>query len=261
VGWGERGKAGGPGRMVPDGVVPEIVLGSAVVSYVGPNGDAVVCPLDAAGDVAFERCLPAREIPHRQDQVHTPSWHYSSTTNRMVEAESYLEKVWMKLLDFDPAVLSYAAQPMLIEGRDQLGSWKAFPDLFVRRADGSGTVMEVKDPSRIGSTKVRLAAARVAACAKLAGWGYELVGAPPGRQETVNVLTLAAYRRRMLGVEEYRERMLSLARDPVALGDLIGFVGDDDVARAVALHLCWTRELSVDLARPLEDSSLVQAAR
>ena len=243
------------------GVIPGIVLRSTVVRYVTAEGEDIVCPLDQAGDVAFERCLPAREIPHRQDQVHAPSWHYSSTTNRMVQAESYLEKVWMTLLDFDPQVVSYAAQPMLIEGRDQFGSWKAFPDLFVRRVDGSGTVMEVKDPSRIASTKVQLTAARVAACARLAGWGYELVGAPPGRQEAVNVLTLAAYRRRMLGVEEYRDRMLALAKDPVALGDLIGFLGDEDVARAVALHLCWTRDLEVDLARPLEDSSLVQVAR
>ncbi len=241
--------------------LPRIVLRSVQVRYIAPDGQRTLCPLDAAGAIAFEECLPARHIPHRKNQQHTPAWHWSSTTNRMVVYESYLESVWMTLLDFDPQVISYSSQPMLLDGVDNLGAWKAYPDLFVRRLDGTGTLVEVKNPEKIADAKVQLTARRVAACAAAAGWGYDLLGAPPHQQTAINVLHLAGYRREMVGVAQYRDRLLALAADPVRFGDLVGFFEDDQVARAVAAHLCWTQELEVDLSEPLEDTTVVRAAR
>jgi hypothetical protein len=140
--------------------------------------------LQDAARVAFENCGAIRRFPHRADQAHTPSTHWSSTTNRMIDCESYLESVWMTLLHFDPEVSGFSGQPMQLLGVHDRGSWKATPDLFIRRVDGSATVMEVKNPGRPAAAKVRVTAERVAACCAVAGWGYELVGDPPGRQRT-----------------------------------------------------------------------------
>ncbi|MGV9386363.1 hypothetical protein ACWDRB_61905 [Nonomuraea sp. NPDC003707] len=60
-------------------------------------------------------------------------------------------------------------------------------------------------------------------------------------------------------MSDYRAQLLALAGEPVPLGQLIGFTAEPLVARAVVLPLCWTGELTVDLTRLLEDTSLVQA--
>lgn len=234
-----------------------MVLRSVLVHAHAPDGAWQTLSLQQAGDVLFEDCLPARSIPHRVGQEHTPSWHYSTTTNRMLACESYLERVWMTLLDFDSTVTAYSAQPMLLEGADQDGAFKTFPDLFVRHADGRGMLLEVKNPTRLAHPRVQRTSVRVAACAAAAGWDYRLVGAPE-RQLAANVMHLAGFRRTIAGVAEYRNTLLSAAVRPVPFGELAEAMPDAAVARAVIQHLCWTGELRVDLYRPLEDASLVQ---
>lgn len=61
----------------------------------------------------------------------------------------------------------------------------------------------------------------------------------------------------MVGVDDYRAQLLSLAGEPVPLGQLVSFTAEPLVARAVVLHLCWTGELAVDLSGPLEDTTIV----
>lgn len=166
----------------------------------------------------------------------------------------------MTLLDFAPDVIAFSAQPMRLSGIDAEGRWKATPDLFVRRDDDSATVMEVKNPSRREDPKVLRTAERVAACCAEAGWGYELVGEPPDRQFAINVLHLVGYRRPMVGLDAYRDRLLGLASRPVALRDLIGFCEEHSVALAVAQHLLWSGELQTDLSQTLDLDSVVKAA-
>ncbi|WP_424532584.1 TnsA-like heteromeric transposase endonuclease subunit [Sphaerisporangium viridialbum] len=238
----------------------DLQLRSVQVRFLHPDGQKEQCSLAEAAEVAFENCGAIRRIPHRADQAHTPNTHWSSTTNRMIECESYLESVWMTLLDFEPEVSGFSGQPMQLFGVDDLGAWKATPDLFVRRVDGSATVMEVKNPARLNDARVRTTAERVAACCEVAGWGYELIGEPPGRQRTINVLALAGYRREMVGVSDYRAQLLALAGEPEPLGQLVSFAAEPLVARAVVLHLCWTGELAANLTRPLEDTTRVWAA-
>jgi len=238
---------------------PQIQLRSVLVHARAPDERRESVTLAQAAEVSFEEYLPVRSVPHRVGQAHTPSWHYSTTTNRMIECESYLERVWMTLLDFDLDVVAYSAQPMLLEGADQDGVFKAFPDLFVRRTDGRGTLVEVKNPAKLEHPRVRQAAARVAACAAAAGWSYRLLGAPDP-QLAGNVLHLAGFRRPVAGVAQYRGALLAAAVRPIRFGELAAAMADEAVARAVIQHLCWTRQLRVDLSRPLEDTSLVQAA-
>ncbi|MGV9386362.1 hypothetical protein ACWDRB_61900 [Nonomuraea sp. NPDC003707] len=59
--------------------------------------------------------------------------------------------------------------------------------------------MEVKNPAWLGDAKVKATAERVAACCALAGWDCQLVGEPPGRQRTINVLALVGCAARWWG--------------------------------------------------------------
>ena len=106
--------------------------------------------------------MPVRPVVHQgPDQANTPMTSWSSTTNRMIDAESYLQSVWMTLLDFDPAVIAFSAQPMRLSGIDAEGTWKSTPDLFVRRDDDSLSVMEVKNPTKLKDPKVLRTAERL----------------------------------------------------------------------------------------------------
>src|SRR6266568_3241252 len=54
------------------------------------------------------------------------------------------------LLDFDPLVVSIAAQPFWLRWRDDAGrSRRHAPDLFARMADGSGVVIDVRPDDRV----------------------------------------------------------------------------------------------------------------
>ncbi|MEU4234963.1 hypothetical protein AB0F17_62725 [Nonomuraea sp. NPDC026600] len=86
----------------------DLQLRSVQVRFLHPDGQEEQLPLEVAAEVAFENCGAIRRIPHRADQAHTPSTHWSSTTNRMIECESYLESVWMTMLDFDPEVTGFS---------------------------------------------------------------------------------------------------------------------------------------------------------
>lgn len=67
----------------------DLQLRSVQVRYPHSDGQEERCSLEDAAGVAFETCGAIRHIPHRADQAHTPSTHWSSTTNRMIDCESY----------------------------------------------------------------------------------------------------------------------------------------------------------------------------
>ncbi|MGV9386361.1 hypothetical protein ACWDRB_61895 [Nonomuraea sp. NPDC003707] len=106
----------------------DLQLRSVPVRFLHPDWQEEQRSLEDAAWVAFENCGAIRRIPHRADQAHTPSTHWFSTTNWVIECESYLESVWMTLLDFDPEVSGFSGQPMQLFGVDDRGTWKATPD-------------------------------------------------------------------------------------------------------------------------------------
>ncbi|MFJ4912895.1 TnsA-like heteromeric transposase endonuclease subunit [Streptomyces sp. NPDC088726] len=119
------------------------------IRYCDPGGTEHLIPASRAAGVAFEDALPAREIPSYAGQHHTPGHYWSATTDRMVGYESYLESKWMKLLDFNPNVGAFSAQPFTIDAQDTAGEWQHTPDLFVRRRDGTVLLLDVKNDARM----------------------------------------------------------------------------------------------------------------
>jgi hypothetical protein len=151
------------------------------VRYVDDDGREHVVRLEQASGVSFEDGRMARAIPSYRGQRHTPGRYWSATTRQLVEYESYLESKWLTLLDFDPAVVAFAAQPLEFDGVDGRGPWCHVPDVFARRADGSGWLLDVKNPQQLGWPKVRLQAERTARVCQRLGWDCQMVGEPAGQ--------------------------------------------------------------------------------
>jgi hypothetical protein len=230
------------------------------VRYVDGDGCDHVLRLEQAAGVSFEDGRMARSIPSYRGQRHTPGRYWSATTGQLVEYESYLESKWLTLLDFDPAVVAFTSQPLEFDGVDGQGSWCHVPDVFARRNDGGGWLLDVKNPQQLGWPKVRLQAERTARVCQRLGWDYEMVGEPDA-QRWANVSWLSGYRRAPnLGVE-LMPRLVGLAARPVPIGDLVGFMEYPDIARAVLFHLCWRQRIVFDLDVPLRETTLVVAAR
>ncbi|MER6352427.1 TnsA-like heteromeric transposase endonuclease subunit [Streptomyces sp. NPDC001634] len=229
------------------------------LQYYDPCGTERLIPASQAATVTFEDALPARAIPSHVGQHHTPGHYWSATTDRMIDYESYLESKWMKLLDFDPEVVSFSAQPFTIDSHDSEGAWRHTPDLFARRRDGSVLLLDVKEDGRMTVPAVIWQARRTAGLCQRIGWDYTMVGEPDALR-WANVSWLAGYRRPLLAGKALVDRLLMLAQRSVPIGDLVSFQPVPELARSVTYHLMWHHQLAFDETRPLRDHTHVRAA-
>ncbi len=120
-------------------------------------------------------------------------------------------------------------------------------------------LIDVRPAGRIGEAdRVKFAASAEAALA--GGWRYLLAaGWRPHVMATLD--TLSSQRRPLadpLGLQGILLEKMS--RGPRSFADLVAGTIAPPVARVQLLHLLWHRRLSIDLARPLTDATLVNPA-
>jgi hypothetical protein len=232
---------------------------SLTVGYRDERGAGHLVAADDAVSVDFERGRPVRAIPSYRGQAHTPGRYWAATSKVLLEYESFLECQWLTLLDFDPSVMALATQILELHGRDGDGSWRHVPDIWVRRADGSVHVVDVKNPRHLDRQDVRRQAARTQAACRRLGWEHALVGAPE-QPKAANVAWLAGYRRPLRAGREMVPLLLKAARRPVPLEELARAARPMELARPVLFHLLWQGQLMCDLNAPLAASTLVVRA-
>ena len=81
------------------------------IAYVDAESVARRLALIDAWSVPFEECMPVRGFPsYKGQRNHVGRW-WTATTRSLVGYESWLERDWLMLLDFDPDVVGIAAQP------------------------------------------------------------------------------------------------------------------------------------------------------
>lgn len=231
--------------------------------YLAQGGDLVITPVtentaEDLGRVRLEHASPIRSIPAYHGQKHTPGRYWCATTGALIGYESFLEAQHLTLLDFDPGVTAISSQAFMLDGVDHDGDWRHFPDLFVRRSDGSALVVDVKNPRHLGHEDVLLQARRTEYACCLLGWAYQMTGGIDP-QLWANVSWLAGYRRSPHAGTDLIDRIITLATSPVALTDLLSFLGNQLIARSVIFHLCWRQHLVFDLTRPLRESTVLRA--
>ena len=228
------------------------------VAFRAADGSEHTVAAARARGVAFECCLPMRTFTHRRDQYHTPGSYWSATLGDLVECESYLERQWMTLLDFDPEVTAFSGQPLTFHGADPHGRWHATPDIFARLADGSARLLEVKNPEQINDEKVLRTAERVAAACAQLGWGYRLVGALDP-QRWANISLLHGFRR-PLGAAGAAliGQILAVTARAVSFDELFAFIQPAELAKPVVFHLLWHGRLTCDLDAPLRGTTVLR---
>lgn len=211
--------------------------------------------VEGASDVRFETCLPVRTFAYGSTQEHTPGLFWSATTGTHIPYESRLERSWMLEADFDTDVVGISSQPFTIEHVAPDNCWAHTPDLFLRYADCTARVRDVKNPSRLNDPAVVEQAARTAELCDEIGWFYDMVGVPDLRR-TANLDWLSAYRRLFTPADDMADRIMTLCRTPLTIDEVCYAVGSREAALPVLFHLAWTQRIGFDLTGPMTARTL-----
>jgi hypothetical protein len=116
-----------------------------VVSFVTAEGVEVRRSLAKTWAVPLEAGRPVRRFRPYKGQKHLPGDWWSATDGRLVGFESWLERDHLMLLDFDPAVVAIASQPLWLFWTAEEGKSRSHaPDYFARLRDGSGVVIDCR---------------------------------------------------------------------------------------------------------------------
>lgn len=216
-------------------------------------------PLAHAHSVRFERVPPVREFPSYTGQRNFPGLWWSSTMQGLVGYESWLERDRVMLLDFSREVAAFSSQPFWLTWRAGAELRRHVPDYFVRLADGSGLVIDVRADDDIGPRDAEAFAVTAEACASV-GWGYQRVGALDPVL-AVNLRWLSDYKHpRTLDPVCAAILRAALTR-PLPLMGAARTAGDPMAVLPSLFHMLWSGSLQADLsAAPLSGSTLVQAA-
>lgn len=227
------------------------------------DGSTLVLDVSSALSVVpVERAAPVRRFyawPGKRN--YDGSW-WSSTTGSHLVFESLLERQALMRFDADPEVTGLAVQPMaLLWPRGWPRPRFHVPDLFVRRADGSGHLVDVRPLSRIDAD-AKMQFDRTRQMAAAVEWTYE-VFTGLAQPRLSNLEFVAGYRSDRCRPASPLERLIS---STFAGGARLG-VGIDrvceaglagrDLGLAGVYWLMWQGQLSVDWDAPLAMSSRV----
>ena len=162
-------------------------------------------------------------------------------------------------LDADPGVEAVASQPMWLHWVSESGKARRHaPDFFVRRADGTGVLIDVRPDDRISAADSAVFAA-TAVMAGRAGWSYERVGELPAVR-AANLRWLAGYRHPRYARAAVMAPLAEVFAEPGPLRAGAAQVGDPLAVLPVLFAMLWRGGLSADLdTRVLDPSSTVWA--
>ena len=221
-------------------------------------GEEVVVPVGDLGSAPLAVCEPVRRFGWHPRQRHRPGLQFIVSTGRHHGFESLAEQRLLLALDFAGAVL-VVSQPFRLRFVTSDGWRDHTPDFAGVLGDGNTWVLDVRPRDRVDE-QARVCFAATAEAALAAGWRYAVVTGWHG-QVLATLDALSAQRRPLtdrLGLQA--ELVAAAAAGPCAFGALVAATSLPAVARAHALHLLWQRELGIDLAAPLNDTSLVWPA-
>jgi hypothetical protein len=228
------------------------------VEYVDDAGLPCRGTLAACWDRRFEAVTPARVFPVYQGQTSFSGWWWAARTDEHVGYESWLERSVVMRLDFDPRVVGLASQPFWLHWWDGRQARRHAPDYFVRLADGTGVVVDVRADDQIQADDAEAFAATARACGQV-GWEFWRIGAPPVVLDA-NLRWLAGYRHPRCWRAEVAGGLVAAFAAPRPLVDGADAVGGRIAVLPVLFHLLWQQVLVADLAAELlGPSTLVRA--
>ncbi len=204
----------------------------------------------------FEQVRPHRGFPSFRGQRNWCGWYWAATCSAHVGYESWLERDQLMLLDFDPFVAGVASQPFRLSWQSS-GSRRTrhTPDYFVRQADGTALVVDVRPDDRIPAADAAKFDRTGQACASV-GWGFRRVGVPDPLF-MANVRWLAGYRHPRVRRPEVVDALAAVFAESGGLRAGAAQVGDPIAVLPVLFHLLWHQELTTDLHADLLNAASV----
>ena len=251
---------GGPARDTALTAGASVAGSSFALLFVDEVGIQRRESLPSCWDVPFERMRPSRSFPSFKGQRSFPGLWWSATTGEHVGYESWLERDVAMLLDFDPEVVGFAAQPFWLLWPGERGERRHVPDFFARREDGTGVVVEVRPDHLIDPKTATVFEATATAC-RQAGWRFHRTGGPPAIL-AANIRWLSGYRHPRCNRPEIADALLERFAEPMPLLRGAETVGDRLAVLPVLYHLLWRHVLVTDVAAaPLSPTNMVCQAK
>lgn len=190
-------------------------------------------------------------------------WWFAST-GRHIAHESLLEAGYLMVADHDPQVVAVASQPLIfLWPCDAPGAKWHVPDYFVRLADGTGRLIDVRAPEHVDKAAEQFVLTR-GACRAI-GWDYQVFTGLPEPYAS-NLRWLSGYRHPRHSPSPETEAVVveaftpatSLAAGLRRAGRLLGGNGMSVVGGNV-LHMLYHHALRADLDVALSMDSHIEA--
>lgn len=247
------------------GVLPgNLSAVSTCVVYVDGLGEPRTCDLLDLAGLAVEGWRPIRDFYAWPGQRTFQGWWWSRTTHTLLAFESLLERQSLMSFDFDPFVSDMSVQPFaFVWPRSGTSRKYHVPDLFLRKSDGTGVVVDVR-AAGLRDERARAQFELTArTCAEI-GWGY-VVYEELRTPRLQNLQFLSGYRQdRQAPAPAVAEAVRAAFRFPARLDD--GALDASIVAgcplavvTSACFHLLWTHDLHVDLGTELTSASTLVA--
>jgi hypothetical protein len=222
------------------------------------DGACCCVALAEAQALPFEHFRPVRRFAARKGQRHLSGLWWSATTGGHVGFESWLERDYLMLLDFDPQVAGISSQPFWLRWRGEDGRPGFACAGFLRPPAGRlgcGSRLPACRAARAGRCReVR----RDGAGVRPVGWEYRLAGAAD-EIVAANVRWLAGYRHPRHKRSEPAGVLRRVFAGPAPLLAGAEAAGDPIAVLPVLFHLLWRHDLVADLSVPLGSFTLVSA--
>lgn len=213
----------------------------------------------------FESTLPVRSFfawPGKRN--YEGSW-WSSTVRAHVGFESLLEREFLMAADHDRDVVGITSQPFaLLWPKGTKSARGHVPDFFVRLADGSARVVDVRHPKRLASAERQFEMTREV-CGQI-GWEYEVF---TGLAEPLasNLRWLSGYRQdRFIPPSSIVPVILEAFTPATSLAAGVRRAAralrlDSPIVHAHVLHLLFSGALESDLGQSMSSESVVVPLR
>lgn len=210
------------------------------------TGDVVEAPLAVAASVPLEAAAPIRTLRSFKGQRNFVGEWWASTVSDLVGFESWVERDRLIELDFANDVVGIASQPFRLTVQDAGRRVEHTPDYFVRLADGTGVVIDVR-PDELVDEAAQAVFAMSATFCESVGWRYRRLGAI-APVLGANLRWLAGYRHPRCAdpsIENCARAVLS--EHAVPLGELAQTIGNPVSVLPALFHMVWAGRASIDL--------------
>jgi hypothetical protein len=236
---------------------PESAAGDVEVDWADTAGRRCSSGLGSVAGIAFEDAAPARKFLSYRGQRHFPGLWWLATTGRHAGYESWLERDHVMVLDSDRLVTGVSSQPFTLTWRQAGGVMSHTPDYFVRLADGSAAVVDVRPAARIRPRDQMKFEATAAACERVGSWSFRLVH-ELDPVLAADVRWLSGYRHPRHGDPALGPLLRQVFAAGAGLLDGVSQVADPIQGLPVLFHLLWRGDLAADLQITLGDGTWVR---